>query len=236
MDHTAGRQIDEDDPIPFETRAHWMRATNQLLTDMNAPCQFLAYGTVIVNHTVPGLGEVVCSGINQNFATGNPTLHGEFVAIRNCTEKFTAQNGIYRYTPEQAMAAFTELSLYTNSEACPMCASAIRWTGFKEYIFGTFTSTLIESGWTTIDVYSKAIFDASEHFPDKTRYMVLLSNETDPFFKWQYNTTYPCPPNCQRSASRETCEPIQINSPSAASDIFYRLSLLFIIIAFSFYL
>jgi hypothetical protein len=63
--------------IPFSTRAHWMRKANEALFDvLDDPCPFAAFGTVIVNHTVDGLGELVCMGANSNKVTGNPTLHG----------------------------------------------------------------------------------------------------------------------------------------------------------------
>lgn len=65
--------------IPFSTRAYWMRKANEALFDvLEDPCPFAAFGTVIVNHTVSGLGELVCIGANSNRVTGNPTLHGNF--------------------------------------------------------------------------------------------------------------------------------------------------------------
>lgn len=59
--------------VPFETRAYWMREANQA---MSHPCPFAPFGTVIVNHTAGGLGELVCIGENSQRYTGNPTLHG----------------------------------------------------------------------------------------------------------------------------------------------------------------
>jgi hypothetical protein len=64
--------------IPFSTRAHWMRVANEALFDvLDTPCPFAAFGTAIVNHTVAGLGELVCVGANSNKVTGNPALHGK---------------------------------------------------------------------------------------------------------------------------------------------------------------
>lgn len=104
-----------NDTIPLITRAHWMRAANQALLDLDSPCPFAAFGTVIVNHTAPGLGELVCIGINQVSNTGNPSMHGEMVAIGNCSEILTAQLGV-----DEALKAFSQLSIYTNGESCPM--------------------------------------------------------------------------------------------------------------------
>lgn len=59
--------------IPFSTRAHWIRQANAALP---SPCPTSAFGTVIVNHTVPGLGELVCTGANAASQKGDPTLHG----------------------------------------------------------------------------------------------------------------------------------------------------------------
>lgn len=66
--------------IPFETRAYWMRAAIASLAELESPCPFAAFGTVIVNHTDVSEGEkgkLVCMGVNENSVTGNPTLHGE---------------------------------------------------------------------------------------------------------------------------------------------------------------
>lgn len=45
--------------------------------------------------------------------------------------------------PSEVRSGMKELSLYTNAESCPMCASAIRWGGLKEYVFGTSISQLV---------------------------------------------------------------------------------------------
>ena len=62
--------------VPFATRAHWMRRANVALGELASPCAFAAFATAIVNHTAPGLGELVCIGVNSNRQTGDPTLHG----------------------------------------------------------------------------------------------------------------------------------------------------------------
>ncbi|KAK4499637.1 hypothetical protein PRZ48_010155 [Zasmidium cellare] len=186
--------------IPFDTRAYWMRRANQALSDLVSPCPFGAFGTVIVNHTDgSGLGELVCIGANNISATGNPTLHGEMAAIHNCTAILTDPTGPYNLTASEAQDAFASLSLYTNAESCPMCASAIRWAGFKEYIYGTSIETLIEKGWGQIRVASIEIFERSFDLSSPSRLIgEVLTNETDPYFLWQYDPSYPCPSGCQR--------------------------------------
>ncbi|KAK1749804.1 cytidine deaminase-like protein [Echria macrotheca] len=183
--------------IPFSTRAHWMRQANQAL---NAPCPFAAFGSVIVNHTAStGLGTLVCTGANSNSVTGNPTLHGEMAAINNCSAILTDPNGPYKLTPSAALAAFADLTLYTNAESCPMCASAIRWAGFKEYVYGTSIDTLIQKGWGQIRIASVDIVAQSFDLGKPTRLMgEVLTEETDPYFLWQFDPEYPCPEGCGR--------------------------------------
>ncbi|KAK0643839.1 cytosine deaminase, partial [Cercophora newfieldiana] len=183
--------------IPFSTRAHWMRRANIALT---APCPFAAFGSVIVNHTAtPGLGSLVCTGANSNSATGNPTLHGEMAAINNCSAILTDPNGPYKLKPSQALAAFADLTLYTNAESCPMCASAIRWAGFKEYVYGTSIDTLIKKGWGQIRISSLDIMAQSFDLGKPTRLIgEVLTEETDPYFLWQFDPEYACPVGCGR--------------------------------------
>lgn len=108
--------------IPFTTRAHWMRAANKALSDLHSPCPLYPFATAIVNHTSDGLGELVCVGINQ-VSAGNPIMHGEMVAIGNCSAILTAKNGSYQLSPEEALRAFSQLSLYTNAESCSMVST-----------------------------------------------------------------------------------------------------------------
>ncbi|TBU32215.1 hypothetical protein BD311DRAFT_60568 [Dichomitus squalens] len=172
--------------IPFSTRAHWMRVANAALADIKSPCPASAFATVIVNHSAPGLGELVCIGVNSAMTTD--------------------PDGPFKFTPSQAEAAFTELSLYTNAESCPMCASAIRWSGFREYIYGTSIDSLIEQGWDQIRVPSISIFGQSFDLPTQARLLGgVLTNETDPLFFWRFNPDFPCPTGCARIAG--TCEP-----------------------------
>ena len=67
--------------IPFSTRAHWIRRASAALSDLALPCQMSTFATAIVNHSVPGLGELVCLGVNSGSRIGNPTLHGEHTNI-----------------------------------------------------------------------------------------------------------------------------------------------------------
>lgn len=68
-------------------------------------------------------------------------MHGEITAIRHCTKVLT-ERGL---SPQEILASWKEFSLYTNGEPCPMCASAIRWAGFREVIYGSSIRTIAES-------------------------------------------------------------------------------------------
>ncbi|CEJ59825.1 hypothetical protein PMG11_08428 [Penicillium brasilianum] len=193
--------------ITFPTRTHWMRLANQALGEISgSPCPFAAFGTVIVNHTASEAGKLICMGVNENGNTGNPSLHGEIAAIKNCTSILTDPHGKFRMSATQAQDAFADLTLYTNAESCPMCASAIRWAGFREYVYGTSIDTLIQKGWGQIRISSTDVFEASFDLPSHARLMGnLLTNETDPYFLWQYDPNYPCPRGCSRTRDGTSC-------------------------------
>lgn len=136
--------------VSFKTRSRWMRLANQALGDLSgSPCPFAAFGTVIVNHTDSTVGELICMGVNENGKTGNPSLHGqrgqfhtiqnmanyiycigEIAALTNCTSILTDPRGKYRLTATEAAAAFTDLSLYTNAESCPMVCCSDIWNSY----------------------------------------------------------------------------------------------------------
>lgn len=132
---------------------------------------------------------------------------GEIAAINNCSAILTDPSGPYKFTGSEALAAFADLSIYTNAESCPMCAAAIRWGNFREYIYGTSIDTLIKKGWGQIRISSLEIFQYSFDLPAQARLIgEVLTNETDPYFSWQFDPSYPCPSGCARGASG-TCTP-----------------------------
>jgi len=202
-----------DDAIPYETRVYWMRRENAALAELASPCPFAPFGSVVVNHTDTNYdlkGKLVCISVNQNMQKGNPTLHGEISAINNCSEILTDPDGDYKLSPSEALKAFSKLSLYTNAEPCPMCASAIRWSGFAECIYGTSIEMLVEKGWGQISIYSEEVFEESTKLPGFTRLINnVLVNETDPFFSWQYDPSYPCPEGCGRTGGGNSCREIE---------------------------
>ena len=67
------------------------------------------FGAVIVRD-----GEVIAHGRNLGRTDGDPTAHGEMVAIRRCLA-------------DRGRAALQGSTLYTSGEPCAMCMGAIIW-------------------------------------------------------------------------------------------------------------
>jgi tRNA(Arg) A34 adenosine deaminase TadA len=110
--------------------------------------------------------------------------------------------------PEDALAAFGGLTLYTNGEPCPMCAAAIRWAGFRECVYGTSLESLVAFGWQQIGIRAAEVFARSGLLPTVTELVPdVLAEETDPLFAWQYDANAPCPEGCRR-AEGEQCRPV----------------------------
>ena len=106
--------------LPSSTRAHWMRVASSANLAISA-CPFAPYGTAVVNHTLSlsnssQLGELICTGVNDNHQSGNPTLHGEMAAFTNCSNILTDPEGVYRLSAQEAWEAWKGLSLYTTAE------------------------------------------------------------------------------------------------------------------------
>jgi len=85
------------------------------------------FGSVIVDSTSEA---IVAEGFNQS--SQNPTLHGEMDAINN----YASSGG----------TNWSRLTLYTTAEPCPMCMSAVLWTGIGCVVYGTSIPTLMELG------------------------------------------------------------------------------------------
>lgn len=126
---------------------------------------------------------------------------GEIAAINNCSTILTSTNGPYNLSGPEALDTFSRLSLYTTAEACSMCATAIRYALFAEYIYATSADVLIDYGWPQINITSREVFARSLGLPKLTRIVRdVLRNETDGLFGWQYRDGK-CPTGCGRKGT-----------------------------------
>jgi tRNA(adenine34) deaminase len=92
-------------------------------------------------------GKEICRGINNSIS--NPTLHGEIATINNCV--YYGRNNL----------DWSNLTLITTAEPCPMCQGAIIWTGIGKVVYGTSIQHLIEKGWRQINITSEEVCSRS---------------------------------------------------------------------------
>lgn len=76
------------------------------------------FGAVIVRN-----GEVVATGVNRVTANNDPTAHAEVSAIREACKKLSTFK-------------LDDCIIYTSCEPCPMCLSAIYWSGIRRIYYG----------------------------------------------------------------------------------------------------
>lgn len=201
-----------DDPLPYSTRTHWMQVASSA-NHAISPCPFAPFGTAIVNHTTSFLdtsnkGSLICTGVNHNGLTGNPTLHGEMAAFQNCSNILTDPDGAYKLSSSEALEAWKHFSLYTTAEPCPMCASAVAWAGIKEVIFGSSVEGLIELGWSQIEIGSVEVLERAWRLGRSTRVLGgMLGDEMDGWFGWQF-AGGECPVGCERGEEGGRCGPV----------------------------
>ena len=82
------------------------------------------FGAVIV-----GDGKLMALGRNLGRTNGDPTAHGEMVAIRRFLDKYPA-------------AALRGATLYTTGEPCAMCMGAILWCHIGRLVFAASLAQL----------------------------------------------------------------------------------------------
>lgn len=76
------------------------------------------FGAVVVRN-----GEIIGRGHNMVVHTHDPTSHGEIVAIREASKAIESFD-------------LSDCELYTTSEPCPMCYSAIHWSRIPVVYYG----------------------------------------------------------------------------------------------------
>ena len=93
------------------------------------------FGAVIVRD-----GEVVSKAHNEVLKRNDPTAHAEILAIRE------ASAVLGRYD-------LSDCEIYSTSEPCPMCFSAIFWARIKRLVYGTTREDVAEIGFDDSLIY-----------------------------------------------------------------------------------
>ena len=101
------------------------------------------FGAVIVKD-----GQLVATGVNRVTANNDPTAHAEVSAIRNACQKL----GSFK---------LDGCVIYTSCEPCPMCLSAIYWSGIQKIYYGNTASDAKD-----IDFDDQFIYDEIDRTAD----------------------------------------------------------------------
>jgi tRNA(Arg) A34 adenosine deaminase TadA len=81
-----------------------------------------------------------------------------------------------------------------------MCTSAIRYAGFREYIYATTIDHLVQVGWSQILIPSQEVIERSWLWGTGVKVLGSVGADfTDPLFEWQYQDGGACPKGCSRS-------------------------------------
>jgi tRNA(adenine34) deaminase len=99
----------------------------------------LPFGAVLVRSDN---GVLVAEGFNR--AGENPTWHGEIDAINRCAA-------------EHPGIDWSSLVLYTTAEPCPLCTSAVVWTGIGTIVYGSSIPYLQSLDWWQIDLRAEEV-------------------------------------------------------------------------------
>jgi guanine deaminase len=93
------------------------------------------FGAVVVRD-----GKVVSKAHNEVLKRNDPTAHAEILAIRE------ASSILGRFD-------LSDCEIYSTSEPCPMCFSAIFWARIKRLVYGTTREDVAEIGFDDSLIY-----------------------------------------------------------------------------------
>ena len=94
------------------------------------------FGAVVVKD-----GEIIGFGNNKVLKENDPTSHAEVVAIRDACKRINSYN-------------LEGAKIYSTSEPCPMCFSAIIWANIKEVYFVTTREEVASIGFRDDLIYN----------------------------------------------------------------------------------
>jgi len=96
------------------------------------------FGAVIVDPT----GKIIAQGHNEVWKRTDITAHGEIVAIRKANKKLGS-------------IKLKGCTIYSTTEPCPMCFSAIHWAGIKRIVYGASIPDAKNVGFNELQISNK---------------------------------------------------------------------------------
>ncbi len=107
------------------------------------------FGAVIVKE-----GRIIAKAHNRVLSTNDPTAHAEILAIRKASKK------LGRFD-------LSECEIYSTSQPCPMCLSAILWARIKTLYFGCTAKDASKIGFDDSKIYK--MFKSERKMPLKQK-------------------------------------------------------------------
>lgn len=123
------------------------------------------FGAVIVQG-----GHILAEGFNNTFLTKDPTAHAEIVAIRLAC----ASVGHHK---------LDGCTIYSSSEPCPMCLSAIYWAGITKIYYANDIVAAAEAGFDDSRLYRELAAPAQDRAIPTSQ--LLASEGREVFDTWR---------------------------------------------------
>jgi tRNA(Arg) A34 adenosine deaminase TadA len=122
----------QENAVP-KTDAEWMRLAIEKSREGVANGQ-TPFGAVITKN-----GELVIAAHNVVWATTDITAHAEVNAIRLACKKLNAID-------------LRGCTIYSSTEPCPMCFSAIHWAGMEKIFYGASIADAAAAGFNELPI------------------------------------------------------------------------------------
>ncbi|MDD3443851.1 MAG: nucleoside deaminase [Zavarzinia sp.] len=116
---------------------HFMRRAIALSREAITTASGPPFGAVIVRD-----GEIIAEGFNHVHADNDPTAHAEIVAIRKAAQM-------------SGNPFLDGCTIYSSSEPCPMCMSAIYWSRLSAVYFATDREDAAQAGFDDRALYAE---------------------------------------------------------------------------------
>ncbi|USG66950.1 nucleoside deaminase [Brevibacillus ruminantium] len=144
----------------------WMQQAIQMACDNVRSGHGSPYGALVVKN-----GEIIGRGVNEVTATQDPTAHAEILAIREACK-------------HENSPSLEDCVIYASGEPCPMCLTAIYYTGIQTVFYGYSKEEAKPYGFNSGAIYEQIALPMEQ----RSIQMKKLENDQtveNPLILWQ---------------------------------------------------